>query len=486
MDWIKTPLKAFQASGVEQAVKYKRFVLCFDAGTGKTLASLAAFAHVRELIHQDYLCVVLAPKTAIATWVAEIPLHTNFTFSEHDIRKDRDVLLVSYSQLEKNLVRILELLQSHHRVMLVLDEAHVLRSRDSNLAVLLRKVIMMFPRVYALTATPMMNHIEDTYFLYSSLFPGIFGELHDFMNRYTIRQAKEIRRHGKKAKIWEIVEYRHLDELKATLEKTMYRYSQDYNLEFRFESSPLTAPEMDRYFEVAQGVLTASKTLRDFVQRLPSLQLCVNNSDPRDDGSPDLLRRPLSSKEQLLMRVLADVQSRNEAVIIFTNFRASFRRLLWLVQSNCTFNRVYHMYGQTEMDDRKDIAALFQQGDALVATMVGSASLNLQESNNVVFYDLPWSVGSFIQGAGRIARMNSRFPKKVVHILSAEGTIDEYKTVMVRSNLALIQQVIGGNLTYDKMLAATSKKAIMLMRRQLLWRFGHKVAQTHSREAAFG
>lgn len=471
MDYIKTELKPYQKESVIQAQKYSRFIFCFDPGAGKSLASLALFAELKEK-NGNVLCLIVAPKTALATWCGakdgEIIKHTRFSYSEGRVSSAVDISVISYSRLKENLSDILSLLKTH-KVMLVLDEVHLLRSKDSDLAIFLRKFITLFQRVYGLSATPVNNHIEDTYFFYNSLFPGIFGPFQQFMNRYTERVKKKSR-YG--SSYYEVKSFKHIDELQKIIAPTMYRYSVDYKLDFSFPSTIFTPEEEAIYGRAAKGVLEGADSFKEFVTRLPSLQLAVNNSidiNGEINNSPEL-----SSKEKLLVSVLNEIVARDEGVVVFTFFKLSYHRLAKVIQTHCKFNRFYSMSGDTDLFLRKAIVDDFKQGDVLVSTMVGSQSLNIQEANNVVFFDLPWSTSSFVQAAGRIARMNSRFPIKRVYVPYVEGSIDYYKQLIVRANLALINQVIGGVYSFNKLLKDVSRKYIISMRRELLWRFVKK------------
>lgn len=64
--------------------------------------------------------------------------------------------------------------------------------------------------------------------------------------------------------------------------------------------------------------------------------------------------------------------------------------------------------------------------------------------------------------------MNSVFPKKTVHIITARGTIDVYKLAYLKTHLDLIRQVVGGNITYNPIAREIRKEVLCEMRKHLI------------------
>lgn len=454
---VYTALQDHQTAAVEVALRYKRFIICMDAGSGKTLTALSLWEKARS---PSGHCVVLCPKSAAVSWAAEVKKHTSLSICcDGTIDSTCDISVLTYPQMKSQIQALLKVTREQHTT-LIIDEAHVLRSGDSQQAKLLRLLIPKFTLVYALTATPLGNHIEDTYFLYESLFPGIFGSLSKFLERYTVREKRTIRRKNRLIEFWEIVSHKNLDELAERIRPTMYRYTIDYKIHFEFQEAAPLDTEWAVYRQAAAGVLGAGDQVRDFVARLPQLQQVVNG---------------FAAKQALAQELVQQIHARGEAVIVFTCFLESFDALADLVEQSVALgpdNRIWRLSGQTSISLRKDIVANFKPGDILVSTTAGCQSLNLQAANNIVCFDLPWGVQQFVQLCGRIARMDSKHPIKTVNVVGAAGTIDEYKRIMMQSNLDLIKQVIGGNVTYNSLAKEAKKKTLKALRKHLLWAAG--------------
>jgi superfamily II DNA or RNA helicase len=104
-------------------------------------------------------------------------------------------------------------------------------------------------------------------------------------------------------------------------------------------------------------------------------------------------------------------------------------------------------------------------------TMAGSESLNLQEAAGMIFFDLPWSAGDYIQLIGRAIRIGSPMERMVaVHMISkgpqGQKTIDMHVSKTLDKKMALIEQTLGGQLKseQDQMITDKSSDANDLFR----------------------
>ena len=474
---LKTKPYDYQQQGIDVALKYARFILRVDPGGGKSLMALGVFSVLRERF-KDYFCLILSPKTAVdLTWASEdgqVSKHTNFAVCMHKVSTDFDISCLSYNELPKHYDDIKKMM-AENKVLLILDEAHILRSEDSNISDFLRRFLPKFPRVLALTATPLMNHIEDTYFFYNSMFPGYFrtagdprGSFETFMSTYTVRERRETRE-GRS--YIDIIRYKNLGLLHNLIAKTSYNHSIDYKFDFNFVDVVMTPFEEDSYVRAVDVMLNSSTKETKFMAKLPELQLLTNNAFS--------FAETLYVKEIALLEKLAEISARNEAAIVFTFFNKSYRRLQRVLKST-KFENVYKMNGQTSLYNRQKMLDKFAQGDLLLTTAVGSESLNLQEANNLIFYDLPWSLGKFIQACGRIGRVNSRHLIKRILVITVKGTIDEYKRLLIQKNLDMVDQIVGGNYTFRSILKQKGQNAMKLLKKELLWKIDQRRALARS------
>ena len=482
---IKATLTDYQVEAVAKLVKMKRRILCGDTGSGKTCVLLAVVDFLRHNCGLNEI-VVACPKSAIPTWKREIAKHSDLTasFGDYDQRKDMSVM--QFNQFGHNFV------PKRSPSCLLIDEAHMLSSATSEQATRFRGGVLKgmhekvegimshFDYVYGATATPLLNHIEDFYYIVDSFFPNYFGTLESFLTKFTKRVEKQIYRKGGGyvtidgrqswnpdggyIKIKEIVSYLNLDHLAFMTEPVMSRIKMDYKIEFYNILGELSADELHQYRKAGKGMLHGSE--RDFAARLPDLQKVVNGSVDLDGNYRS--DNALSSKEVLLVDVLNKIATANSGCVVFTSYLDTMQRFHKL-ESQLKFSNVFYMTGDTPVDERGRIAKAFGQNDVLFATKVGGISLNLQACNNVVFMDIPWSVGDVLQACGRITRMDSKFPVMNVMNIIASDTIDTYKQQMLSSNLHLMKAIMSGFGFVEGQFAPVKKASIAALRRSLLW-----------------
>ena len=78
-------------------------------------------------------------------------------------------------------------------------------------------------------------------------------------------------------------------------------------------------------------------------------------------------------------------------------------------------------------------------------TGAGGESLNLQVSNNIIMFNLSFSVAQFVQTVGRIIRMDSEYDHMNIFILEALNTVDTYKRLLIQHHAATITRLLSGD-----------------------------------------
>jgi len=468
---LKSIPRDYQLEASVESLKMKRKILCLDTGSGKTLVGLHMMEELRNTWGVNDL-VVTAPKTAMATWQTEIPKHSDLTasFNEYNPRVDIKVL-------QEN--RMLKLLpeQRPSPSAFFIDECHFLCSETSLKAAQFRggtatpggrevicdNTFNKFDYVFGLTASPMMNHIEDLYYLVNSFFPGYFGYLQGFLELYTIGDVRDVG--WTKKRVREVVGFQNLDHLNMMLKPVMYRHVMAYPLKFYFKYIDCPVNEWPLYLKAARGQL--HEQARNFAGRLPDLQRVANGSAADDGG----YRRDhnLSAKENLLVDGLNYILDHKHGAVVFTTALDTHKRMQDRIAQHVRAEKCWYMKGTTSEAERAHIAKNFGPNDVLFATMVGGVSLNLQSVNNVIFYDIPWSVGKVMQCLGRVTRMDSTFDAMHVIFLGMKATIDEYKLAMVSGNLHVLRAILSGFGFVDMYFDNIRKRAVEHMRRTLLW-----------------
>lgn len=346
---------------------------------------------------------------------------------------------------------------------LVVSNCHKLKNPDSRLTRMMTIVRDNSMCTWGLTATPMLNHLEDIYFLIDFIAPGALGGEKEFRKRYMKVKFKRVGC----SKVPETVGYKNLDELSERIKKYVIHAYRPMDVRFYFLGVDLSEREELLYLRAAMGVLGEGQS--NWAPRLHDLQYAADNV-ALEDRSPNRNYDFLGSKEGGALKLMRNLLSRNKAVIFYSCTKRQVFRIKTLLEMKGIGNRVMIITGDTSQKQRSRIADEFSLGDILLVTGAGGESLNLQISQDIIMYNLNFKVGEIIQVIGRIVRMDSTYDHMNIYVIQANGTIDEYKRLYFQANSDRIQRVIGNNSCIPQSVEVPSRNFIIQMRKELLWK----------------
>lgn len=447
------PLYDFQVLGAhflaQRAQKHGFAFLCDAPGLGKTPQALAAI----QLLAPERALIV-TPASVRHQWVADaIPKFLGDVDAvevcgepaeRHALYSCSFLTVVNYEAL----LRDVDVILRQRYDLLIFDEAQRLKARAGKThraAARLASRPWVRARLF-LTATPLMNELEELYALFKLADPSILGKYADFKNRYLWYD------YGKGYP--RLVGYRNLDTLTELVAPFILRRTIDLpevagqlpklvvqnlyvdptplqrRLHEQISHTYADALEKrtnalrrgdwsaaNRYDAVCQGclmlLLGASDSPALFLQSTSSLvkpyvDLCRGAS-----GSPKL---------SLLLELLADLTPQAK-VIVFTCFERMARMIY---QAAAAFRPA--LYTGQNLAGRDGELTRFRTDPScrvLVSTDAGGVGLNLQVAWYLVNYDLPWSPGQLEQRYGRIQRFGSAADTVFAINLLTRGMIDE-------------------------------------------------------------
>jgi len=344
-------------------------------------------------------------------------------------------------------------------------------------------------RVIGLTATLLKNHLFEGYCIYKVIKPDLFSTQTKFRDDYCFYEMKRVKGNRK---IPIILGYKNLDHFRQQIDpfflgRPKHVVSDELpTLTTREVVCELDRAEDVKYGEALTGLLELGDgDLKDFeeTKALTSLIYCqqvVNSlsllkyTEGQEVGAHgwdfDKMQwntykvGSLGSKEQALVDLLTG-ELDHEKVIIYTRFESLVGRL----QKILTKEKIksVRITGKEKDADRRKAQELFQKHDSGVQvvfiTDAGSEAINLQAAAAMVFYDIPWSWGNYVQTLGRMIRIGS--PHKGVlafHLVAQRPakkkkdrkTIDQYVLAGLRKKKNMIDKVLGeaavGALKFDK------------------------------------
>jgi len=337
---------------------------------------------------------------------------------------------------------------------------------------------------YGMSATIIKNRLEEAYFIYRVITPGIFPGKIAFLNEYAVRKKMSLWRKGKKRFFNKVVGYKNLgkfkqiidpfflarktrevaDELprlisrKVILEMSeeqtqLYRKALSGELYcklirekyFKFESyynnTAQPTEKEEKMYELLriryEESLTKEGLEKNKIAALSYCQLVSNG--------PGWLGEEGESSKETEFRRLFDQELSDEKTIVFTRFKTGIKRLSVILDDlGIKYTQITGDNNiQERNDSRKYFQDLKQDCKIIFITQAGSAAINLQAAGIILYYDTPWSYGDLYQSIGRAQRIGSiREHILLLHMVN-QKTIDEHVLDILDSKKNLISEVIG-------------------------------------------
>jgi len=337
--------------------------------------------------------------------------------------------------------------------VLVMDEAHYVKNEDTDRYSLIDK--LRYNYAFFLTATPIQNELTDLYNIVSLLRPGLFGS-RDTFHHYFVDNGQET-----------LV---NRDELQRRLSQVMIRNRRaDTDIDFTdriidTRSFEPNEAEKELYDEVTDYVRSAYSMDRGQKLVLMLLQKEVVSSPAALEQTilkqlneqNELTHR--SELETILDKIEAvDTVTKQERlfdiveearehvdmgrVIVFTQFRPTQQQVLEGLDDRGYTTHAFH--GGHSSQEKEEIVDRFrEEGGVLVSTDSMNEGRNLQFTNIMVNYDLPWNPMKVEQRIGRIHRIGQK-RKVYVFNMGLEDTIEEYVLERLYHKIDLFQQTVG-------------------------------------------
>lgn len=423
--------------------------------------------NIKEERIPQIITIILCPKSATNAFKKELkrvrlPYHIRTTNESTTTHKSGRIFLMNYSNLTplKNLINNIKKINSKPgikrpvKILLICDEVHKIGNPDSNLTRELKAMRSNFSVVYGLTATPLLNNIISVYSIMDFLRPGYLSDSRrDFENKFVVYHERVIRTRQGVHKVREIVGYKNLESLKLLLKRSYISRGKEYKLNFKSVKFDITEEEGGLYNIASKGLMSKEKEYTSenpqaFAARLHSLQMVVDGArSPQYDPATNIFNikndNRISTKIRYLITLISHILSKNESVIIYTDYDEVFSYLEYHIKrSSIQYSKLMSITGKQSEEARRQAEQIIPKS-IIIITKAGSESINLQKANNIIFYDTPFSLYTIIQSIGRICRIDSKFAIQNIYTLVAKGTIDEYKTLLIEQHKELICKIFG-------------------------------------------
>ena len=173
-------------------------ILADDMGLGKTVQALALIAAEKAEGRLDRPALVIAPTSLMANWRLEaekfapnlkvLTLHGLDRKQRFAAIADSDLVLTTYPLIGRDK----DVLKGEIWSLLFLDEAQTIKNPDATTTRLIRELNAR--QRFALTGTPLENHLGELWSLFNVVSPGFLGDRAWFSNAF----RTPIEKHGDK------------------------------------------------------------------------------------------------------------------------------------------------------------------------------------------------------------------------------------------------------------------------------------------------
>jgi len=428
--------------------------LADDMGLGKTIQVLSLLLRLKQDRRRGAKpSLLVLPASLLANWKAEIKrfaptLAATFVHpSETDsaalaalaakpeaLLADTDVVLTTYAMLPRQKW----LLDVAWRLV-ILDEAQAVKNPGARQTKTVKQ-LKADARI-ALTGTPVENRLSDLWSLFDFLCPGLLGSAAKFKKFVKGLGAREQDRYAPLRKLVAPYVLRRLKTDRRIIADLPDKTEMKAFCGLTKKQAVLytkSVEELASALENVDGIKRRGLVLA-FLMRLK--QICNHPSQFFGDGAyePDG-----SGKFDRLKAICDEIVSRQEKVLVFTQFREMTEPIAAFLGSVFGQEGLV-LHGGTAVKKRRSLIERFQQEDGppffVLSLKAGGTGLNLTAASHVVHFDRWWNPAVENQATDRAFRIGQH-RNVVVHKFICKGTIEEKIDTLIEEKTNLAEDIL--------------------------------------------
>lgn len=323
--------------------------------------------------------------------------------------------------------------------MIILDEAHVCKNPSSQQG---KGVLKLSAKtMLAMTGTPLMNNPMDLFFILKWLGYEKHS-FYQFKNYHCVMGG-----YGG----YEIIGYRHLEELQNTLNSIMLR---------RLKEDVFDLPEktyINEYVELTSKQKQLYKEVRqDIVMNIDKI---VMSNNPLTElirlrqvtGYPGIISSKINDSIKLdrMEELIEEAIENNQQVVVFSQ---------WAQIIDAAYSRLKRKYstavitGETKDRYRQRHVESFQEG--IIKVILGTigamgTGITLTAGTVEIFLDEPWTMAAKEQAVDRCHRIGTK-NNVTIYTLLAKDTIDERIHDIVEKKGLMADAIVDNKIIIDK------------------------------------
>lgn len=417
-------------------------ILADDMGLGKTLQVLAL------LSRKKCSAIIICPTTLLLNWQDEInkfapSLKSVIISGSLAERKaliesagEYDVLITSYDLIRRDA----EFYAAYNFDYAVADEAQNIKNPETKNAQAVKS--LNAKRKFALTGTPVENHLGELWSIFDFVMPGFFGRYEDFRENY--EEGIVAGDDDCAEKLRKLIMPFVLRRLKSDVLKELPpKVESKLTVMLDGEQKALYVANMKSIRQTID-VMDHNNTADVLSMLMRLRELCCHPSlvYPGYAGN--------SAKLESCLELVREAVEGGHKVLLFSQFTSMLDVIAAkFAESGISF---YMLTGNTPKTERLKLVKSFNTDDTsvfLISLKAGGTGLNLTGADIVIHYDPWWNESVMNQATDRAYRIGQN---KSVHIykLILGETIEESIYELQRKKSALSGMVVGaGNNLQD-------------------------------------
>ncbi|MBF0289983.1 MAG: DEAD/DEAH box helicase [SAR324 cluster bacterium] len=454
---LKATLRPYQETGVNWLWYLNQLglgaCLADDMGLGKTIQIISLLLILKKK-KKTLPSLLVLPTSLMGNWKNELtqfapslktlfvhPSLTSKTQLEEMSQTQGtltgfDVVLTTYGMLLRQ--TWLQDLEWH---IVVLDEAQAIKNSGAQQTKAAKRLKAHSKIV--MTGTPVENRLSDLWSLFDFICPGLLGSSNRFKS---FTKSLEKRTSEQYAPLRALVQPYILRRLKT--DKSIISDLPDKTEVYAYCG---LSKEQAGLYQKSVNDLAESLNVEDGMRRrglilsfiLRFKQICNHPSQYLADGDYAASK---SGKFLRLAEICEEISSRQEKVLVFTQFREMCEPLANFLNS-CFHQQGLVLHGAVPAKKRQQMVEQFQAEDGppffVLSIKAGGTGLTLTAASHVIHFDRWWNPAVENQATDRAFRIGQK-KNVLVHKFVCQGTIEEKIDAIITEKSALAHDLLQG------------------------------------------
>ena len=474
----------YQKKGINWLLKVKSGILAFGTGLGKTNVAICA-SKMSEV--KDKNALIFAPKNVLYQWKSEIQRYTNKTAlvidgtpeeRQHQMKSASkyDFVITTYGMLQDE-NKLSELVKNLNLGLVISDEAHRLKSYNTNQSKNFERYFGGVKHKYLLTAHPQPNNPQEMFRMIEQVAPGLLGSFQDFKINYC--ETKEVfigpqeykDEFGKTQvrparRIGVIIGYKNLDKLHEKIKPYVFsKKIGDVDVDIKLPPRNDMQRKLEMDDEQKKLMRAIGQDLLDYIRSVAPADISekLQGKEKRIvlekitamsqvAFTPELVDKNYNKPSPKIQEAIELVKENlttypNKGIVLFTNYVKGVDIMRkYLEKEDIPKSQIVAITGDTEAKDREEIKNGFNEGryKILISTDAGKEGANLQQASNLLIHlTSPWNPLTLEQREGRIYRIGQKNPVVMVRDLM-RNSIETYIQSTLEKKQDWINSVVYG------------------------------------------